>query len=100
MHRPTVRVLDADTLPFWRRPTVLLGVMAFVMPLAFSTWIALLNNFAVEVVNFDGADIGWLHSVREIPGFLAIGVIYVLYLLREQALAVISLLALGLAGRW
>ncbi|MEJ6710204.1 MAG: MFS transporter [Amylibacter sp.] len=90
-----VKVLDAHTLPMWRRPWVLLGVMAFVMPLAFSTWLALLNNYAVEIINFDGSDIGWLHSVREIPGFLAVGVIYVLWYVREQALAVVSLLLLG-----
>ena len=74
---------------------MLLGVMAFVMPLAFSTWLALLNNFVIEVADFQGSDIGWLHSIREIPGFLAIGVIYVLWYLREQALAVVSLLLLG-----
>jgi hypothetical protein len=69
--------------------------MAFVMPLAFSTWLALLNNFVIEVADFQGSDIGWLHSIREIPGFLAIGVIYVLWYVREQALAVVSLLLLG-----
>ena len=76
---------------------MLLGVMAFVMPLAFSTWMALLNNFVIEVAHFDGSNIGWLHSVREIPGFLAIGVIYVLWFVREQLLAVVSLLALAIA---
>ena len=95
MRDNTVRILDADQLPVWRRPYVLLGVMAFVMPLAFSTWMALLNNFVIEVANFDGSDIGWLHSVREIPGFLAVGVIYVLWYVREQALAVISLTMLA-----
>lgn len=95
MASSTIKILDADQLPVWRRPWVLLGVMAFVMPLAFSTWLALLNNFVVEVVDFDGSDIGWLHSVREIPGFLAVGVIYVLWYVREQALAVVSLLLLG-----
>ena len=78
MQDNVVRVLDADSLPMWRRPWVLLGVMAFVMPLAFSTWMALLNNFVIEVADFDGSNIGWLHSLREIPGFLAVGVIYVL----------------------
>lgn len=95
MQSNVVKVLDAHSLPVWRRPWVLLGVMAFVMPLAFSTWSALLNNFVVEVADFDGSDIGWLHSVREIPGFLAVGVIYVLWYVREQALAVVSLLLLS-----
>ncbi|MDN5786877.1 MFS transporter, partial [Pseudorhodobacter sp.] len=42
-------------------------------------------------------DIGWLHTVREIPGFLAIGVIAVLLLMREQVLAVVALILLGVA---
>lgn len=90
-------ITDAHTLPLWRRPIVLLGLMAFAMPLAFSTWAALLNNFVIEVASFDGSDIGWLHSVREIPGFLAVGVIYVLIFMREQTLANLSLLAMGTA---
>lgn len=95
MQDNVVIILDSHKLPIWRRPWVLLGVMAFVMPLAFSTWLALLNNFVIEVADFQGSDIGWLHSIREIPGFLAIGVIYVLWYVREQALAVVSLLLLG-----
>ena len=49
--------------------------MAAAMPIAFATWSALLNNFVIEVASFTGREIGWLQSVREIPGFLAIGVI-------------------------
>jgi hypothetical protein len=97
MSKNVVRIVDAESLPIWQRPYVLLGLMAFVMPLAFSTWIALLNNFVIEVAQFDGSKIGWLHSLREVPGFLAIGVIYVLWYVREQVLAVISLLALACA---
>lgn len=84
-------------LPRWRRPIFLLMLMAFAMPLAFSTWVALLNNFVVEVARFDGADIGWLHSVREIPGFMAIGVILLIAFMREQILAVLALVALSVA---
>ncbi len=84
-------------MPIWRRPEALLMLMAVAMPIAFATWSALLNNFTVEVAGFDGADIGWLHTVREIPGFLAIGVIVVILFMREQVLALVSLIMLGLA---
>ncbi|MCP5071865.1 MAG: MFS transporter [Rhodobacteraceae bacterium] len=97
MKTPDMTLADAANLPLWRRPTTLLAVMAFAMPMAFSTWMALLNNFVIEVAHFDGKDIGWLQSVREIPGFLAIGVIVVLWFVREQLLAVLSLLTLGVA---
>jgi len=51
----------------------MLLLFAMASPLAFNTWAALLNNFVIEVASFDGADIGLLHTVREIPGFFAIG---------------------------
>ncbi len=87
----------ARALPFWRRPTALLVVMAAAMPLAFSTWNALLNNFVIEQVGFDGIDIGWLQSIREIPGFLAIGVIALLMFMREQVLGLVALMTLAIA---
>ena len=87
----------APSLPVWRRPVALLFLMAAAMPIAFATWSALLNNFVIEVAQFDGSDIGWLHTVREIPGFLAIGVIAVLLVMREQVLAMVSLILLGVA---
>ena len=85
-----VPLQDARQLPLWRRPITLLFLMAVAMPLAFNTWSALLNNFVIEVGGFDGAKIGWLHTVREIPGFLAIGVIVLLMFMREQVLAPVS----------
>lgn len=92
-----VRLADAHTLPLWRRPATLLFLMAAAMPVAFATWSALLNNFVIEVARFDGPDIGWLHTVREIPGFFAIGVIVLLMLFREQVLGLVALILLGVA---
>lgn len=88
---------DAHRLPVWRRPIALLVLMAIGMPIAFNVWLALLNNFVTDAANFDGLDISILHFVREIPGFLAILVIYLLYLFREQTLGLLSLLLLGAA---
>jgi len=89
---------QAQALPVWRRPLSLLFLMAFAMPLAFSTWSALLNNFVIEAAGFTGVEIGWLHSVREIPGFLAIGVIAIIMFMREQVLGLVALLMLGVAS--
>ncbi|PSL19985.1 MFS transporter [Shimia abyssi] len=88
---------DAAHLPVWRRPVTLLFLMALAMPVAFNVWSALLNNFVIEVAGFDGADIGLLHTVREIPGFFAVGVIAILLFMREQVLGLVSLLMLGAA---
>ncbi len=93
----TVPIGEARQMPLWRRPRTLLFLMAAAMPIAFATWSALLNNFVIEVAQFDGHDIGWLHTVREIPGFLAIGVIAIIIFVREQVLALVSLILLGVA---
>jgi Major Facilitator Superfamily len=92
-----ITLQDAKALPFWRRPVALLFLMALAMPIAFNTWSALLNNFVIEVADFDGSDIGLLHTVREIPGFLAVGVIAIIVFVREQVLGLVSLILLGVA---
>lgn len=92
-----VPLAEARELPFWQRPVTLLFLMALAMPIAFNTWSALLNNFVIEAASFDGADIGLLHTVREIPGFLAVGVIAILLFMREQVLGLVSLILLGAA---
>jgi hypothetical protein len=79
----------------WRSPKVLMILMAIAMPLSFSTWMALINNFAIERAAFTGVEIGILQSLREIPGFLAFAVVFLLLLMREQTLGLVSLLLLG-----
>ena len=80
----------------WRRPEVLILVMAGAVPFSFATWGALLNNFVIERAAFTGAEIGILQSLREVPGFMAFGVVFVLILMREQTLALAALLLLGI----
>ncbi len=79
----------------WRSPIVLLMLMAVAMQLSFQTWMTLLNNFAIHEAKFTGREIGILQSVREIPGFLSFGIIFVLLIMREQTLTVLALLALA-----
>lgn len=95
MRRVELRI--ARDFPVWRRPVAFLFLVAAAMPLALSTWSALLNNFVIENAGFTGVEIGWLHTVREIPGLLAVGVLAVLLVLREQVLALLMLLLLGVA---
>ncbi|MEZ8018343.1 hypothetical protein BH581_09015 [Vibrio splendidus] len=75
----------------WKTPQNFLLLISIVVPIAFSSWMALLNNFVIEKANFDGSDIGLLQSVREIPGFLAFTVVFVLAFIREQRFMLISL---------
>ena len=69
--------------------------MSIAMPVAFNTWQALLNNFAVERAAFTGVEIGILQSIREIPGFLSFTTVFVLLIVKEQTFAVIALATLG-----
>ena len=80
---------------FRGRPEFLLLITAVAVPLSFATWQALLNNFAIERAAFGGAEMGILQSLREVPGFLAFLVVFLLFLCREQTIAYVSLLLLG-----
>jgi hypothetical protein len=80
----------------WARPEVLLLLMAAAVPLSFSTWMTLLDNFSIHRAGFSGREIGILQSLREIPGFLAFAVVLLLLVIREQRLAYLSLALLGL----
>ena len=59
-------------------------------------WRTLFDNFAVHIVHLDGYHIGILQSIREIPGFLALLVVYVLLIIKEHKLSALSVLVLGL----
>ncbi|WP_038173508.1 MULTISPECIES: MFS transporter [Vibrio] len=80
----------------WKTPQNFLLIISIVVPIAFSSWMALLNNFVIEKANFDGSDIGLLQSVREIPGFLAFSAVFLLLFIREQRFMLLSLAALTL----
>ena len=74
----------------------MLILMSIATPIAFNGWSALLNNFVVERANFTGVEIGILQSIREIPGFLAFTVVFVLLIIKEQSFSVIALALMGL----
>ena len=83
----------------WQSPFGFLTIATIVMAVTFSAWNALLNNFAVEAAQFNGANMGMLQSLREIPGLLAFTAVYILLVLKEQTFALISLclLSVGVA---
>jgi len=59
-------------------------------------WRTLFNNFAVEQAGIDGLWVGIIQSVREVPGFLALLVIYLLWIFREHNLSRVSVIMLGI----
>jgi len=60
------------------------------------SWLILFNNFAVEDVGLTGKAVGMIQSVREIPGFLTLLVVFVIMLLKEHRLSALSIVILGM----
>lgn len=79
-----------------QNPIALLMAMAAINYVGYASWAALLNNFAKESVAFSGREMGLLQSIREIPGFLAFTAAAWILIMREQTLAYLSLIILGL----
>ena len=79
-----------------QRPEVYLYLFAGAVPISFAAWQALINNFSIEQAGFGGIEIGILQSLREVPGFLAFAVVFLLLWMREQSIAFVALLALGI----
>lgn len=71
-------------------------VLTIASMVGLQTWMILFNNFAVELAGLNGQQVGGIQSVREIPGFLALLVIYVLLVIREHRLAALSIILLGI----
>ncbi len=78
-----------------RSPALFLIVAQVAMQLSFAAWWALLNNYAYEVVNATGREIGIQQSIREIPGLLSFTAVFWLLLLREQRMALVALALQG-----
>ncbi len=78
------------------RATLLVIMLnAVVMSLGWSVWTSLFNNFAVEEIGVQAAQIGLIQSVREVPGLLGIFVGVLALVLVEVRIAGLSLVALG-----
>lgn len=74
---------------------IFLLVLTIATAIGFQGWRTLLNNFAVEIAGLDGGEFGMIGSIREIPGFLALLVIYVLIFIKEHRLAALSVAVMG-----
>ena len=70
-------------------------VLTISSTIGLQVWQTLINNFAVEAAHLDGSHIGAIQSVREIPGFLSLLVIFALYFINEHRLSSLSIIILG-----
>ena len=60
-----------------------------------SVWRAMFNNFAVERLAVEADAIGWIQSVRELPGLLAFAVAFLALIFKEMRIMAVSLICLG-----
>ena len=58
-------------------------------------WRTLFDNFSVKVVGLEGSYIGVIQSAREVPGFLALLVVFIMLLIKEHRISSLSILILG-----
>ncbi|BBD09063.1 MFS transporter [Desulfovibrio ferrophilus] len=79
-----------------KRIYLFLIILTVASAMGLQGWRTLINNFAVEAAGLDGLGMGVVQSVREIPGFLALLVVYLLLIIREHRLAALSVLIMGL----
>ena len=75
------------------RYLIILGICASA---GLQGWTALFTNYAKEVVGVNGFQIGLSQAVREIPGFLSIAAIYLLFVFKEHRLSAWSVVLLGI----
>jgi hypothetical protein len=71
-------------------------VLTISSAMGLQAWQTLFNNFAVDVAGLNGHHVGMIQSIREIPGFLALLVVFVIMFIREYRLSALSILILGL----
>ena len=79
-----------------KSPEQLLWLMSFAAAFSFACWHTLINNFAIEQAGFSGIEMGFLQSLREVPGFIAFTTVFLLLVFREQTFALLSIAILGI----
>ena len=78
-----------------RRMYLFLAMLCVASYAGLQGWSTLFNNFAVDAAGLDGLHVGIIQSVREVPGFLALFVVWILLLVSEHRLAALSVILLG-----
>jgi len=78
-----------------RRMFLFLVVLTAASQVGMQGWSTLFNNFAVERAGFGGFEVGLVQSLRELPGFLSLLVVYALLVVSEHRIAALAITTLG-----
>lgn len=73
-----------------------LFLLTIASSLGYQGWRTLFNNFAVDKVGLNGFTVGAVQSFSELPGFLSFTAVLVFLFMREQKLASVSVIILGI----
>jgi len=79
-----------------RSLVIFLVISSFLLNFGHRVWQAMFNNFAVETIGVGPEAIGWIQSVREVPGLLAFLLAFLALVLSELRIMALSLIVLGL----
>ncbi len=86
---------DPDASKEARQVLRLLIVAGFFLNFGFYAWGVLFNNFAVDVLRLNAEQVGFIQSLREIPGFLGFLLGWIVMLIPEMRLVGLCLSLLG-----
>lgn len=73
-----------------------LFILTFTQVVSFQAWQMMYTNYVVEVLDLSGAQGGIIQSFRELPGLFAVSVIFFLRFIKEENLAALSVLIVGI----
>lgn len=79
-----------------RKMYIFLLILTIASTVGLQGWRTLMNNFAVEVAGLNGGQFGFVGSIREIPGFFSLFVVYFLLIFKEHHLAALSVMVTGI----
>jgi predicted MFS family arabinose efflux permease len=78
-----------------RRTLTYLVVANFLLYFGFRIWQTTINNFAVEDLGIGALDVGWMQSLREIPGLTGFLLGFIAIYLSEVRIMAVSVILLG-----
>ena len=79
----------------WNRDFKLLAVAVFSVGIFFGVQLTLFNNFIVERLEIEPHELGYVESLREVPGFLNVFFLALMMHLAPPAIAGVSLIVMG-----
>lgn len=86
----------AQKLLGWGGAVHFLMALHFINFVGFAGWNAMLHNYSIDKLGFGWFEAGLTQTVREIPGFLSFTAVFWLLWFREQTVAYVSLIILGI----